>query len=169
MPTELIIKLANHYMNVYDVLHLRTTCQKMRDILNVRVVKKMWIERRKKVEQDLFQNRMRIVRGFNEARPTADVGNTMITFKGDTRNFFKAIKANKRVIENAEEMNVRYEEADLGIIYMFSPLNFVKSEELPFKPTRVLPIYGSKRNLERILQELDVYRIGAIWTVEEGS
>jgi hypothetical protein len=116
-----------------------------------------------------LQNRISIVRGFNEAKPSADVGNTTITFKGDTRNFFKAMKENKRVIENAEEMNVRYEEADLGIIHMFSPLNFVKSEELPFKPTRVLPIYGSKRNLERILQELDVYRIGAIWSVEEGS
>jgi hypothetical protein len=101
MPMELIIKLADH-LNIYYVLHLRTTCQKMRDILNVTVVKKMWIKRRKKVEQDLLLNRMSIVRGFNEARPTADVGKTTITFKGDTRSFFKAMKENKHVIETAE-------------------------------------------------------------------
>ena len=112
-PTELIIKLANHYMNVYDVLHLRTTCQKLRDILNVRVLKKRWIKRRKKIEQDLLQNRMDIVQGFNEAKPSTDVGNTTITFKGDTRNFFKAMEENKRMVENAEEMKAEYKEADL--------------------------------------------------------
>jgi hypothetical protein len=231
MPTELIMSLAVN-LNMYEVLHLRTTCQKMRDILNVRVVKKMWIKRRKKIEQDLLQNRMSIVQGFNEARPSTDVGNTTITFKGDTRNFFKAMEENKRMVENAEGMKAEYKEAELknysyiktrmsllaklrgenlwtiknteeggkGILivprkighdyfcakhdhfisYLLVEVilhkwtNGIKEtlqeqEELPFKPTRMLPIYGSRRSLEKILQALDIYALGAIWTGEDGS